>query len=97
MKIKYLWIHIYGFKWQKALYDDKIDFKQKRRANVLILSVCVINPGELPGKITQGTTLYLNILYLTKSGLVLRHLIAKEEINLPVETSLQNASIRVHP
>lgn len=74
-----------------------MDFKKKRRANVLILSVCVINPVELSGKITQGTTLYLNILYLTNSGLVPRHLIIKEEINLPVETSLQNTSMRVHP
>lgn len=89
MKIKYLWMHIYGFKWQKTLYVGKTDFKQKRRTNVLILSVCLINLVELLRGITQGTRLYLNILYLTKSGLVLRYLIIKEEINLSVETSLQ--------
>lgn len=30
------------------LYDDKIDFKQKRRANTLILSLWVTSPGGLP-------------------------------------------------
>lgn len=58
---------------KKTLYDDKTDFKQKR-TNVLILSVCVINPVELLREITQGTRLYLNILYLASSSLVLRYL-----------------------
>lgn len=31
MKISYLYICISGFKWQKAIYDGKTDFKQKRK------------------------------------------------------------------
>lgn len=84
-----MWIHTSKFKWQKAIFDGKIDFKQERRANILILSICVISPVELPREMTQGGR--LNVLYLTNSSP--RYLIIKEEINLYVEAAVYKMEV----